>query len=431
MAKPYKKMKREELVLLRAQLEKEYREIQARGMHLDMSRGKPSKEQINLSMRMMEALPEDPERCINEEGIDCRNYGCLSGIIEAKRLLGQMIECPVENIVIYGNSSLEVMYSTLSRAMQHGIMGYTPWVKQGQIKFLCPVPGYDRHFAMTEYFGIEMINIPMLTDGPDMDLVEKYVENDPLVKGIWCVPKYANPTGISYSKEVVERFAALEPAAPDFRIFWDNAYSIHHLYPEKERQDYVPEILNECKKAGHADMVFKFCSTSKVTFPGSGLAAIATSVANVEDILQQLQVQTIGFDKLNQLRHVHFFTDLTSIKEHMIKHADIIRPKFEIVWRTLEEEIGDLGIAHWTYPKGGYFISLDTMGGCAKMVVQKCKEAGVILTDAGATYPYGKDPHDCNIRIAPTYPTEEELKQACEVLVLCIKIASVEKLLSR
>lgn len=426
--KKYAEMSRAELEALRVSLEAEYKEVQSKGIKLDMSRGKPCVEQINLSMRMMEVLHADEEVCINEEGLDCRNYGGLSGIIEAKRMLSELIECPVENIIIYGNSSLDVMYSTLSRAMLHGVMGHTPWSKQGRIKFLCPVPGYDRHFAMTEYFGIDMINIPMHEDGPDMDMVEKFVNNDPEVKGIWCVPKYGNPTGISYSDEVVRRFAALEPAAPDFRIFWDNAYNIHHLYDD--HQAFVLEILDECKKAGHPDMVYKFCSTSKVTFPGSGIAALATSENNIKDVLHQLTMQTISFDKLNQLRHVRFFTDLTSIKEHMRKHANIIRPKFEIVWDTLEREVGELDIARWTHPYGGYFISLDTMDGCAKRVVALCKEAGVVLTSAGATYPYGRDPHDSNIRIAPTYPSVDDLKQACEVFVLCLKMASVEKLLA-
>lgn len=422
----YKELSDAQLSALKAELEAEYKEVQAKGIHLDMSRGKPCKEQINLSMKMMEVLPADAAACINEEGLDCRNYGGLSGIIEAKRLLSEMIECPVENIIIYGNSSLDMMYSTLSRAMLHGVMGNTPWSK-GRVKFLCPVPGYDRHFAMTEYFGIEMINIPMNSDGPDMGLVQKYVENDPEVKGIWCVPKYSNPSGVSYSDEVVRRFAALEPAAPDFRIFWDNAYNVHHLYDD--HQDFVLEILAECEKAGHPDMVYKFCSTSKVTFPGSGIAALATSKANVQDVLQQLAMQTISFDKLNQLRHVKFFSDLTSVKEHMRKHAAIIRPKFEMVLQMLDQEIAELDIARWTRPRGGYFISLDTMDGCAKRVIQKCKEAGVVLTNAGATYPYGKDPHDSNIRIAPTYPSVDELRQACEVFVLCLKLVSVDKLL--
>ncbi|MCI8521300.1 MAG: aminotransferase, partial [Clostridia bacterium] len=292
---------------------------------------------------------------------------------------------------------------------------------------LCPVPGYDRHFAITEFFGIEMINIPMTSTGPDMDMVEDLVSKDKAIKGIWCVPKYSNPSGITYSDETVKRFANLKPAAEDFRIYWDNAYCIHHLY--EDRQDHILEILEECEKAGNPDMVFKFCSTSKVTFPGSGIAAISASKANLEFIKKQMSVQTIGHDKLNQLRHARFFGDFNGMLEHMKKHADIIRPKFEAVLDSLDNELGSLDIAEWTRPNGGYFIALDTLDGCAKKVVGMCKEAGVVMTSAGATYPYGKDPHDSNIRIAPTYPTTDELKQACEILVTCVKLASIDKLL--
>lgn len=313
--------------------------------------------------------------------------------------------------------------------MTHGVMGHTPWCKLDKVKFLCPVPGYDRHFAITEFFGIEMINIPMDESGPDMDMVEKLVASDPAVKGIWCVPKYSNPTGISYSDETVRRMAALKPAAEDFRLYWDNAYCIHHLYDDD--QDVVLEILEECRKAGNPDMVYKFSSTSKITFPGSGLAALAASEANLEFIKKQLTIQTIGHDKLNQLRHVRFFQNYASMKEHMRKHAEILRPKFETVLQILDEEIAPLGIGTWNRPKGGYFISMNTMPGCAKRAVALCKEAGLILTPAGATYPYGEDPLDSNIRIAPSFPTTAELAEATKVLALCVKLAATEVLLAK
>ena len=424
--KKYSDMSKEELLTLKAQLDKEYADIKAKGLALDMSRGKPSADQLDLSMGLMNVLSSDSDlKC--ETGVDCRNYGVIDGIPEAKRLLGEMSEVDPDHIIIYGNSSLNVMYDTVSRAMTHGIMGNTPWCKQDKIKFLCPVPGYDRHFGITEYFGIEMINVPMTPEGPDMDMVEELVSTDPAIKGIWCVPKYSNPQGYSYSDETVRRFARLEPAAPDFRIFWDNAYGIHHLYDHD--QDHLIEILAECKRAGNPDLVYKFASTSKISFPGSGIAAIATSHNNLEDIKAQLKHQTIGHDKVNQLRHVRFFKDIHGMVEHMRKHADIIRPKFEAVEEILERELGGLGIGEWTKPKGGYFIAFDSMEGCAKDIVAKCKKAGVVMTSAGATYPYGKDPHDSNIRIAPTYPPLGDLIVATELFALCVKLSSVEKLL--
>ena len=424
--KTYQSMSKAELEQLRVELQQKYKEFQGKGLKLDMSRGKPSKEQLDLSMGMMDVLNSQTE-LMCDEGIDCRNYGCLDGIKEAKELLAAISEVPAENIIIYGNSSLNVMYDMISRSMTHGIMGSTPWCKLDQVKFLCPVPGYDRHFAITEHFGIKMIPIPMTPTGPDMDLVEKYVNHDETVKGIWCVPKYSNPQGITYSDETVVRFANLKPAASDFRIYWDNAYSVHHLYADQ--QDFCLEILAECKKAGNEDIVFKFTSTSKISFPGSGVAAIATSLNNMKDIKSQLTLQTIGHDKVNQLRHVRFFQDLKGVHAHMMKHADIMRPKFEAVIDTLERELGGLGIASWIKPLGGYFISFDSMDGCAKQIVAMAKEAGVIMTGAGATYPYGNDPHDSNIRIAPSFPTTEELAQATDLFVLCVKLVSIDKIL--
>ena len=421
----YKEMTKEELQEIRKEVAAKYDELKAKGLKLDMSRGKPNTEQLDISMGMIDTLTD--YNLVGEQGVDCRNYGVLDGIIEAKRLLSAMIECPVDNIIIYGNSSLNVMYDTVARSMTHGVMGSTPWAKLDKVKFLCPVPGYDRHFAITEFFGIEMINIPMTEDGPDMDMVEDLVSKDEAIKGIWCVPKYSNPMGITYSDETVRRFANLKPAAEDFRIYWDNAYCIHHLY--EDHQDHILEILEECEKAGNPDMVFKFCSTSKVTFPGSGIAAISASKANLDFIKKQMSVQTIGHDKLNQLRHVRFFKDMQGMYAHMRKHADILRPKFEKVWEVLDRELGGLEIGTWTKPLGGYFISFDSMEGCAKAIVAKAKEAGLVLTGAGATYPYGKDPKDSNIRIAPSFPTVEELAVAVEIFVLSVKLVLIDKLL--
>ena len=375
---------------------------------------------------MMDVLNHEVDlRC--ETGVDCRNYGVMDGIPEAKRLLGAMSEVDPDHIIIYGNSSLNVMFDTVARSMTHGVMGNTPWCILDKVKFLCPVPGYDRHFKITEFFGIEMINIPMGPEGPDMDMIEDLVSSDPAIKGIWCVPKYSNPQGYTYSWKTVQRFARLKPAAPDFRIYWDNAYCIHHLY--ETNQDFLPEILAACAGAGNEDMVYKFTSTSKISFPGSGIAAVAASKANLADFRKYMQIQTIGHDKLNQLRHVKYFRNLSGLTAHMMRHADIIRPKFEMVLETLEKELGGLGIGEWTKPHGGYFISFESMEGCAKAIVAKAKEAGVVMTDAGATYPYGKDPKDSNIRIAPTFPSLEDLEKAAKVFVLCVKLVSIEKLL--
>lgn len=425
--KPYSEMTREELQELKKELSAEYKIFQGKDLKLDMSRGKPSTEQLDLSMGMMDVLSSEDD-LICEDGTDCRNYGVLDGIREAKELIADMIEVSPDNIIIYGNSSLNVMYDTISRAMTHGVMGSTPWCKLDKVKFLCPVPGYDRHFAITEYFGIEMINVPMNEGGPDMDMVEELVRNDEAIKGIWCVPKYSNPSGVSYSDQTVRRMARLKPAASDFRIYWDNAYGIHHLYDDD--QDNVLEILAECKRAGNPDLVYKFSSTSKISFPGSGIAAIATSPNNLEDIKNQLKIQTIGHDKVNQLRHVRFFKDIHGMVEHMRLHADILRPKFEAVTGILERELGGLGIGTWTNPKGGYFVSFDSLEGCAKQIVAKCKKTGVVMTGAGATYPYGKDPKDSNIRIAPSYPPLQDLVTATELFTLCVKLVSVDKLLA-
>lgn len=424
----YKDRSKEELLKEKSTLEAQYRDFQGKGLKLDMSRGKPSAAQLDLSMGMMDVLDSFTDlKC--EAGIDCRNYGVMDGIPEAKRLLGELIEVPAENIIIYGNSSLNVMFDVVSHAYTHGVMGMTPWCKLDKVKFLCPVPGYDRHFSITEYFGIEMVNVPMTPEGPDMDMVEELVSRDEAVKGIWCVPKYSNPQGYTYSDETVRRFAALQPAAKDFRIFWDNAYNVHHLYGEP--QDVILELLSECEKAGNPDMVYKFSSTSKISFPGSGVAAISASKANLDDLRTQLTVQTIGHDKLNQLRHVRYFKNIEGIEKQMEKHAEIMRPKFEAVLDILDKELGDLGIGTWTKPHGGYFISFDAMEGCAKAIVAKAKEAGVVMTGAGATYPYKKDPHDSNIRIAPSFPPIGELIEATKLFVLCVKLVSVEKLLER
>ncbi len=425
--KPYIEMSKEELSSELEILRKEYRRFQGMDLNLNMARGKPCREQLDLSMGLMDALTSDAD-LICDDGTDCRNYGVLDGIEECKELLGDMMENRPDNIIIFGNSSLNVMYDTVSRAMTHGIMGNTPWCKLDKVKFLCPSPGYDRHFAITEHFGIDMIPVPMSTTGPDMDMVEELVQTDQTVKGIWCVPKYSNPLGYSYSDETVLRLSRMTPAAPDFRIFWDNAYGMHHLY-DMDR-DNVLEILASCKRAGHPDMVYKFASTSKITFPGSGISALAASPNNLEDIRRQLTIQTIGYDKVNQLRHVRFFGNIHGMVKHMQKHADILRPKFEAVEDILDKNLSGLGIGTWTKPKGGYFISFDTLPGCAKNVVAAAKKAGVVMTKAGATWPYGKDPQDTNIRIAPSYPPLEDLKTAAELFTICVRLVSVKKILS-
>ena len=422
----YCEMSKEELLKLKEELDETYKEAQSKGLSLNMSRGKPSATQLNITMDMLDTINSSSDMK-SEDGTDCRNYGVLDGIPEAKKLMADIMGTTPEHVIIYGNASLNIMYDQVSRAYTHGLLGNTPWCKLDKVKFLCPVPGYDRHFAITEHFGIEMINIPMSENGPDMDMIEKYVNNDESVKGIWCVPKYSNPQGYTYSDETVKRFAALKPAAKDFRIFWDNAYVIHHLYEDK--QDEILDIISECEKAGNPDMVFEFASTSKVSFPGSGMAALASSEANVADIKKQLTIQTIGHDKINQLRHVRYFKNLEGVKAHMMKHAAQMRPKFEATLKVLKEELTGLGIGTWSEPRGGYFISFDALDGCAKAIVAKAKEAGLIMTKAGATFPYGKDPKDSNIRIAPSFPTPEEMELASDIFVLCVKIVSIEKIL--
>ena len=422
----YAQMNRAELEKELTILKQQYEDAKALGLKLDMSRGKPTPIQLDLSMDMLNVL-NDTSVLKSESGIDCRNYGELTGIPEAKKLMADMIGTSPENIIIYGNASLNIMYDTVSRSMTHGVCGETPWCKLDKVKFLCPAPGYDRHFAITQFFNIEMITVPMTEDGPDMDMVEELVNNDSSVKGIWCVPKYSNPQGYTYSDETVKRFANLKPAAPDFRIFWDNAYAVHDLYDDKSAS--LPDILSECAKAGNPDMVYEFCSTSKVTFAGGGIAAMASSQKNLEFVKKQMTVQTIGYDKVNQLRHVRYFKDIEGLKAHMKKHAAIMRPKFEAVLNVLDKELGELGIASWTHPIGGYFISFDAMDNCAKAIVEKCKEAGVVLTGAGATFPYGKDPKDSNIRIAPSFPTAQEMEKAAKLFALCVKLVTVEKML--
>ncbi len=427
--KPYRELTKAELLEMQKELQAEYQKEKEKGLKLDMSRGKPGKEQLDLSMPMMDVLNSASDMDCEGE-TDTRNYGLVDGIPEAKKLLGDMVGAKPSQVIVLGNSSLNIMYDSIARAEFFGIMGSTPWCKLDKVKFLCPVPGYDRHFGVTEQFGIEMINIPMKDDGPDMDMVEDYVNNDPCVKGIWCVPVFSNPGGVVYSDETVKRFANLKPAADDFRIFWDNAYGIHYLYEMRNDEEVsMPNILEECEKAGNPDIVYQFCSTSKITFPGAGIAAVSASEANIADIKSKLKWQTIGPDKINQLRHVRYFKDIAGLKEHMKKHADIIRPKFESVLKVLDQELGELEIATWSRPLGGYFISFEAIEGCAAKIVEKCKEAGLVLTGAGAAYPYGKDPKDSNIRIAPTMPSAEDLAVAAQLFVTCVKLVSVEKLL--
>ena len=417
---------KQELLEIKSDLEAKYNRYKSLGLSLDMSRGNPSREQLDISTPMLTVL-QSAEDCIDETGFDCRNYGILDGIPEAKKLFSELMNTSsVDEIIIGGNSSLNMMYDNIVRAMIFGVYGgEKPWSACDSIKFLCPVPGYDRHFRICETLGIEMISVPLLADGPDMDMVEKLVAEDETIKGIWCVPKYSNPTGITYSSETVRRFAMLKPKAKDFRVFWDNAYSLHDI---SGRSDILLNVLEEAKKYGNGDMIYKFMSTSKVSFPGAGVAAMAASKNNIDFIKKLMGVQTIGYDKLNQLRHVRYFKDADGVRRQMQRHAEIIKPKFAIVLYILEKEISD--IATWSNPNGGYFISLTVPDGCAKRVVTLMKEAGVKMTPSGATFPYGVDPKDNNIRIAPTHPPVSDLQTAAEILCVCVRMAATEKALS-
>lgn len=423
----YENMTASEIDREEAALKKKYAEHVSQGLALNMARGKPSAAQLDLSRGML-GVPSSPEDCFSEDGTDCRNYGVLEGIPEARRLMAFMLDDKPENVLVLGNSSLTAMHDTVARCLDFGCLGSAPWSTLDTVKFLCPSPGYDRHFKILEQFGIEMIPVGMTQDGPDMDTVESLVFNDASIKGIWCVPKYANPTGITYSDETVRRLASMECAADDFRIFWDNAYCVHNLYTDPAMQDQLLDIGTACVECGTEARYFKFASTSKITFPGAGVAAFAASPENVNEAQRLLSAQMIGADKLNQLRHVRFLPNRDALQEHMAKHAAVLRPKFELVWKVLDAEMGPLGIARWTKPHGGYFVSFDGMNGTAKRTVQLAKEAGVVLTGAGATYPYGNDPHDSNIRIAPTMPTLEELEKALEIFVCCYRIAALESL---
>ena len=416
--KTYAEMSREELLSEKASLEERYNEFKARGLKLDMSRGKPCKEQLDLSVAL-----NDVNDYVSD-GVDVRNYGMLDGIPSCKKLFADLMGVKPENVIVGPTSSLNLMYDYVSQCYTHGA-GSTPWCKLDKVKFLCPVPGYDRHFTILEHFGIEMINVDMKQDGPDMDAIEELVK-DPSVKGMFCVPKYSNPQGITFSDDVVRRIAALKPAAEDFRIVWDNAYCVHDLVEDGDKLLNIFDVLPEY---GNDDMVVEVCSTSKITFPGAGISAIIASDNNIKMIKSRLSAQIISYDKMNQHRHVVFFGDANGVLNHMKKHAAILKPKFDIVIKTLNEELAGKGIASWFAPKGGYFISLDVMDGCAKRVGELCKEAGVTLTSVGATYPYGKDPNNKNIRIAPSFPPVDELSLAAELLCICTRLAAAEKLL--
>ena len=419
---------KEELEKEYAALAKEYEDVKGKGLKLNMARGKPGKEQLDLSLGLLDVLNSKSD-FVGTDGMDCRNYGVLEGIDECRKLFGDILGVDSKYVMVGGSSSLNMMFDTISCMMTKSIVdGCKPWYEVKNRKFLCPVPGYDRHFGITEYYGFEMIPVPMTENGPDMDVVEKLVESDDSIKGIWCVPKYSNPQGITYSDETVKRFAALKPAAKDFRIMCDNAYCIHDI---NDTPDELLNIFDECKKNGTEDMPVLFCSTSKITFPGAGVAAMAASENNMKVFKERYNYEVISYDKLNMLRHVRYFKDFDGIMEHMQKHKEVLRPKFDIVLNALESNLKPVGIGEWTNPNGGYFVSIDVLSGTAKRVVQLCKEAGVVLTGAGATYPYGKDPDDKNIRIAPTFPPNDELITAMDVFCICTKLAACEKLLEK
>ena len=419
-------MSKEELSEFKKAQQKKYNEYKAMGLNLNMARGKPCSEQLDLTLGLLDAVHSDSTFSASD-GTDVRNYGVLDGLPKAKKMFAKMLGVDPSEVIVGGNSSLNMMYDSVVRNILFGVdENSKPWKDCGKVKWLCPSPGYDRHFAICESLGIEMITVPMNSDGPDMNIIERLVSEDEAIKGIWCVPMYSNPTGITYSDEVVKRIASLNPKADDFRIFWDNAYCIHHL---TDTPDKLLNIMDELKKNGKEDMIYIFASTSKISFPGAGVAAMAASKKNIEYILSKMTVQTIGHDKINQLRHYKFFGGYEGLVEHMKKHTAVIAPRFKVVTDELENEIAPLGIGSWHNPNGGYFVSFDSLNGCAKKIVSLCKEAGVVLTGAGATYPYGNDPDDKNIRIAPTFPSIEELKTAMEIFVTAVKLASAEKLL--
>lgn len=409
-----------------AALVAEYEEVKGKGLKLNMARGKPGEDQLNLSRPLLDVINSSTD-CITAHGADCRNYGELAGIDECKNFFAEIFDVDPSDVMVGGNSSLNMMFDTIAGFMTKPVVeGCKPWYEVKNRKFLCPAPGYDRHFAITEYFDFDLIPVPMTENGPDMDVVEKLVENDDSIKGIWCVPKYSNPQGITYSDETVKRFANLNPKAKDFRIFWDDAYCVHDV---TETPDKLISLMDECKKTGKTDLPIIFCSTSKITFPGSGVAAMAADENNMKVIKEKYKYQTISFDKVNMLRHILFFKDIDGVKAHMDKHKSILKPKFDIVLKHLKESVGPTGVATWFEPNGGYFVAVDVMEGTAKKVVQLCKEAGVVLTGAGATYPYGNDPKDSNIRIAPSYPTLDELEKAMEIFCVATKLAAVNKIL--
>ena len=426
----YSEQTDEALATIEACLREEYLRFCASKRTLNMARGKPSSDQLDLSMPLLDVVSSSSD-LLSADGLDCRNYGGLDGLPEAKKLMATMLEEDENNVIVFGNSSLSIMYDTVARCLDFGTLGSEPWSQRKNVKWLCPSPGYDRHFALTEIFGIEMVVVPLLDDGPDMDEIERLVATDEDIKGIWCVPKYSNPTGITFSDKVVRRLASMDCAAKDFRIFWDNAYCVHHLHEDARDQDQVLDIGQASRDAHNPHRYFKFASTSKVTFPGAGIAAFAASPENVAEVKSHIGMQTIGHDKINQLRHVKFLKDGEGIASHMREHAKILRPKFNLVCQKLEQGLSKAGCGSWTEPRGGYFISFDAPSGTAQRIVELAKKAGVVMTGAGATYPYGNDPQDSNIRIAPTLPPLDELEEAMDVFVCCVKLAYVEKLLSR